>query len=96
MLLKSKTEERRIEEYQEKRLQSEIYRGQDERCNQCLECNLDSRKTAAVIEVQEQMVETRVRQALRGVCRVRELQIVLVKERNSTSLVIWLYSSCWQ
>ena len=27
MLLKSKTEERRIEEYQEKRLQSEIYRG---------------------------------------------------------------------
>ena len=30
--LKSKTEERRMEEYQEKRLQSKIYRGQDERC----------------------------------------------------------------
>ena len=55
MLLKSKTEERRIEEYQEKRLQSEIYLGQDGRCNQWLECNLYSRKTAAVIEVQEQM-----------------------------------------
>ena len=37
-VLKSKTGERRMEEYQEKRLQSEIYRGQDERCNQCLEC----------------------------------------------------------
>ena len=36
--LKSKTEERRMEEYQEKRLQSETYRGQDERCNQWLEC----------------------------------------------------------
>ena len=40
----SKTEERRVEEYQEKRLQCEIYRGQDERCNQWFECNLDSKK----------------------------------------------------
>ena len=48
MLLKSKTEERHIEEYQEKRFQSEIYRGQDGRYNQRLECNLDSRKTTAV------------------------------------------------
>ena len=38
MLLKSKTKKRHIEEYQEKRLQSETYRGQDERCNQWLEC----------------------------------------------------------
>ena len=46
--------------------ESEIYRGQDERCNQWLECNLDLKKTAAVIEVQEQMVETRTRKAMRG------------------------------
>ncbi len=62
VLLKSKYEERRVE----KKLQSEIYRGQDERCNQWLECNLDPEKTAAVIEVHEQMVETRTRKAMRG------------------------------
>ena len=33
VLLKSKFEERRVEKYNEKQLQSEIYRGQDERCN---------------------------------------------------------------
>ena len=55
MLLKSKTEERRIEEYQEKRF------------IQWLKCNLHSRKAAAVIEVQEEMVRTKIRKALRGV-----------------------------
>ncbi len=34
--------------------------------NQWLERNLDPKKTAAVIEVQEQMVETRTRKAMRG------------------------------
>ena len=76
MLLKSKYKERRVEKYKEKKLQSEIYRGQDERCNQWLECNLDPKKTAAVIEVQERMVETRTRKAMRGELS-RELQVML-------------------
>ena len=34
---------------------------------QWLKCNLHSRKAAAVIEVQEEMVRTKIRKALRGV-----------------------------
>ena len=76
----------------------EIYRGQDERCNQWLECNLDPKKTAAVIEVQKQMVETRTRKAMRGEEVMSENcgLYMLGYERNSEPLVIRLYSSGWK
>ena len=66
-LLKSKTEEGRINQYREKKFQIEVFIGQEVKCNQWLECNLDSRKTAAVMEMLEQMIETRAWKALRGI-----------------------------
>ena len=66
ILLKSKMEKRRVYQYQEKKLQSEVFSGQEEKCNQWLDCNLDWRKTAAIIEMLEQMVGTKVWKALRG------------------------------
>ena len=47
-------------------MQSEVFSSQQGKCNQCgLDYNLDSRKTAAIIERLEQMVETRVWKALK-------------------------------
>ena len=63
-MLKSKMEKRRIYEYQQK-LQREAFSGQKEKCNQWLDCNRDSTKTATVINMFWQMVETRVWKALR-------------------------------
>lgn len=65
-MLQTKTEVMRIEQYTKKILQSEVYRGIEEKGHGWLECNMDSRKTAAVILMQEQMVETRTWKALRG------------------------------
>ena len=58
ILLKSKMEKRRAYQHREKKLQSEVFSGQEEKCNQWLDCNLDSRKTTAIIKMLEQMVGT--------------------------------------
>lgn len=59
IFLKFKTEVRCAKQYEEN-LQSEVFRGQEEICNQWLECNLDPVKTAPVIEMVEHVVEVRV------------------------------------
>ena len=47
-----------IEKYKQKQFQSETYRKQETECHMWLECNLDPRKTAAIVNLQEQLVET--------------------------------------
>ena len=40
-------------------MQSEHYKGFDMESHQWLECNIDARKVSAIINKQEQMIETR-------------------------------------
>ena len=46
-------------EYMEKEMQSNVHQYQDVECSKWLKCNLDSRKTTAIINMQEQMIEIR-------------------------------------
>ena len=55
-MLKKDTEGQLIDQYKQKELQSETYSKQDKECSKWLECNLNPRKTAAIVNVQEQMV----------------------------------------
>ena len=40
-------------------MQSEYYKGFDMESHQWLKCNIDARKVSAIINMQEQMMETR-------------------------------------
>ena len=64
--LKCKVEKRQVYQYQEKKLQSEVFSGQEEKCNQWLDFNLNSRKMVPITQMLEQMVGTKVWKALRG------------------------------
>ena len=57
----------RKETYLEKKMQSDIYEQLDERSHQWLKCNIDPRKVSAIINMQEQMVETRAWKRNRGI-----------------------------
>ena len=66
---------RRIEIYQAKEQQSEVYSEQEKECHLWLTQNLNLRKTAAIMAMLEQMVETRSWKQTRGLmedwrCRV--------------------------
>ena len=50
---------RRIESYQAKEQQSKVYSEQEKECHLWLTQNLNPRKTAAIMTMLEQMVETR-------------------------------------
>ena len=56
--IKERREELRIENYKSKNMQSEHYKGFDMESHQWLECNIDARKVSAIINMQEQMIET--------------------------------------
>jgi len=58
--------------YTEKKMQSEIYKGMDENCHQWMKCNIDPRKVSAIINMQEQMVETRAWKRNRGIAVVTD------------------------
>ena len=72
-------------------MQSEVFNGQEEKCNQWLDCNLDSRKTAAIIEMLEQIVETRVWKALRRMEVESEICRLCADKRET---VHYLLASC--
>ena len=55
------------EDYSKKKLQSEYYRNQEKECHIWLKGNVDPIKTAAIIQLMEQMVETKVWKVLRGI-----------------------------
>ena len=56
--IKERREELRIENYKSKNMQSEHYKGFDMESHQWLKCNIDARKVSAIINMQEQMIET--------------------------------------
>ena len=86
-------ERRRVYQCQ-KNLQSEVFCGQEEKCNQWFDCNLNSRKAAAVKEIFEQMVEARVWKALRGmeveseICRLCADKIETVHHLVASCMVL--------
>ena len=57
--LKKGVEKKIMETYEQKELQSDLYRRQEQECHLWLEQRLTPRKTASIMTVMEQMVETR-------------------------------------
>ena len=53
-------EKQRKDHYKQKQLQSEVYRIQHEPCNMWLKQSLDPRKTAAIVNMLEKIIETKV------------------------------------
>ena len=64
--LKKGVEERRREVYYQKEMQSAVYKKQDQQCNLWLKQNITPPKTASIMSVLEQMVETRAWKVTRG------------------------------
>ena len=64
--LKKGVEERRREIYYQKEMQSAVYKKQDQQCNLWLEQNITPPKTASIMSMLEQMVETRAWKVTRG------------------------------
>ena len=64
--IKKDIEEKRLELYRKKELQSEIYEKQDKKCNIWLEQDLTPRKTSVIMSLLEQLVETRAWKEVRG------------------------------
>ena len=56
-----------MEKYEQKQFQSETFSKQETECHMWRECNLDPRKTAAIVNLQEQMVETKSWKVSRGI-----------------------------
>ena len=57
--LKKGVEKKRMETYEQKELQSDLYRRQEQECHLWLKQRLTPRKTASIMTVIEQMVESR-------------------------------------
>ena len=57
--IKERREELRTENYRSKNMQSEHYKGFDMESHQWLKCNIEARKVSAIINMKEQMIETR-------------------------------------
>ena len=73
--LKKGVKNQRVEEYGTKEQQSKLYRGQEQECHVWLSQNLNPGKTAAIMTMLEQMVETRSWKEARGLtddgsCRI--------------------------
>ena len=64
--LKKGVEKKRLETYEQKELQSDLYRRQEQECHPWLKQRLAPRKTASILTVIEQMVETRGWKVARG------------------------------
>ena len=56
-LLKKGKETSLVEKYKQKSFQSETFSKQELECHMWLECNLDPKKTVAMVNLQEQMVK---------------------------------------
>ena len=64
--LKKGVEKKRMETYEQKELQNDLYRRQKQECHLWLKQRLTPRKTASIMTVIEQMVETRGWKVARG------------------------------
>ena len=65
-IFKKGIEKQRKDHYKQKQLQSEVYRIQHESRNMWLKQSLDPRKTAAIVNMLEKMIETKVWKVARG------------------------------
>lgn len=66
-MMKQKAEEARVEKYKTKKMQSEVYERLEGASHGWLKCNVEPKKAASIIEMQEQMVETKGWKVLRGI-----------------------------
>ena len=80
--LQKATESRRIEIYKTKEQQSQVYREQEEECHSWLGQNLHGRKTSSIMTMLEQMVETRLWKASRGLAQDKQCRVC--HERDET------------
>ena len=64
--IKKETESNRKDSYRKKELQNELYRKQYDECNMWLKQRLEPRKTGAIMNLQEKMVERKVWKVSRG------------------------------
>ena len=64
--LKKGVKNQRVKEYRTKEQQSQLYRGQEQECHTWLPQNLNPGKTAAIMAMLQQMVETRSWKKARG------------------------------
>ena len=74
-VLRKGTRSKRIENYKNKEQQGKLFAEREQECNLWLSPNLDPRKTASILTMIEQMVETRAWKAARGLiedgrCRI--------------------------
>ena len=65
-IMKKVRESNRKDSYRKKELQSELYIKQHDECNMWLKPRLEPRKTGAIMNLQENMLETRVWKVTRG------------------------------
>ena len=65
-IIRKETESNWKDSYRKKELQSQSYRKQQDECNMWLKQRLEPRKSGAIMNLQEKMVETRVWKASRG------------------------------
>ena len=72
---------------EEKPMQSEIYKGLDMENHKWIECNIDPRKVSAIIDMQEQMVETRAWKKNRGLTTIDECRLCGEQKEGVTHLV---------
>ena len=80
--LQKKTIEKRTESYLEKEQQSQTFRQQEEECHVWLNQGLHGRKTASIMSMLEQMVETKCWKVARGLNKDKRCRVC--KERDET------------
>ena len=85
--LQKATEIKRIEMYKTKEQQSQLYQEQEKECQWWLNQNLYSRKTAAIMTMLEQMVETRSWKASRGLMQSGRCRVCNDQEETVEHLV---------
>ena len=89
---KKGSDEKRLEQYIKKEMQSEIYNKQDKKCNKWLEQNLTPRKTSAIMSMIEQMVETRAWKEVTGLLKIVSAECVRNNETECN--IFWLDEKC--
>ena len=82
--LKKGVEKKRMETYEHKELQSDLYRRQEQECHLWLKQKLTPRKTASIMTVIEQMVETRGWKVARGLIENGRCRLCACHEFNET------------
>ena len=65
-LMKGMSKNCKLKKYKDKKMQSDVHEKADEESHRYLQCNIEPKKVASIIAVQEQMVKTRLWKENRG------------------------------